>query len=514
MTRAMGRGVILVACLAGLTTNGADGQGTGRRTEAGHAPDLPAVQAPLPGERPLPINLPTALKLAGAAPLDIAVAVERVGAAEAVLARAKVNWLPTIMLGGDYFRHDGQIQDVAGKVFTTSKSTLMAGAGPSAVFAFTDAVYAPLAARQLLRARQGDVEAARNDSLLAVAEAYFTVQQARGELAGSTDAVQRAEELARRTEQLASGLAPAVEKNRALTELARRRQGVESAYERWQTASADLNRLLRLPASSLVEPVEAPQLRVQLIELSVPVDDLIPVGLTYRPELASQQALVQATLARLRQEKIRPLVPSVLIRGAATNPAGTLSSGYFGGGFNDTVADFSARNTIDVQVIWELQNLGLGNRAAVRERQAENQQAVLQLFRTQDFVAAEIVQAHAQAVRAVNRLRHAELEVRNALETAEKNVAGLSQTRRVGEMLLLVFRPQEVVASIQALDQAYRDYYGAVADANRAEFRLYRALGRPAQCILEPSPPPGVQNPPALESAPMPGTLPKQAAPG
>jgi hypothetical protein len=41
------------------------------------------------------------------------------------------------------------------------------------------------------------------------------------------------------------------------------------------------------------------------------------------------------------------------------------------------------------------------------------------------------------------------------------------------------------VAAVQALDQAYRDYFGAVADANRAQFRLYRALGHPAACVLD-----------------------------
>jgi hypothetical protein len=74
-------------------------------------------------------------------------------------------------------------------------------------------------------------------------------------------------------------------------------------------------------------------------------------------------------------------------------------------------------------------------------------------------------------------------------ETAEKNVEGLSQTRRVGDVVVLVFRPQEVVAAIAALDQAYRDYYAAVADANRAQFQLYRALGHPAQCLVQAAPP-------------------------
>jgi hypothetical protein len=74
--------------------------------------------------------------------------------------------------------------------------------------------------------------------------------------------------------------------------------------------------------------------------------------------------------------------------------------------------------------------------------------------------------------------------LKEAAETVKTNLEGLSQTRRVGDTLVLVFRPQEVVAAVQALDQAYRDYFGAIADANRAQFRLYRALGHPAQCVI------------------------------
>jgi outer membrane protein TolC len=440
---------------------------------------------PVVAQQPYPINLPTAMKLAGAEPLDIAIATARLQTAAAQLEKANVLWLPSVQVGADYFRQDGQIQDVVGNVFSTSKSTLMLGAGPGLVFAVSDAIFAPLAARQAVRAQEGGVQAAKNDSLYAVATAYFDVQQARGRIDGAADAVKRAEDLLRRVEKLGGALTPAVEVNRVRTELARRRQAVESAQESRETAGAELARLLRLPPASVVEPMEPPQLRVDLIDANQSVDELIPIGLTNRPELAANKALVLATLARLRQEKIRPLIPSLLIRGAATNPAGTLSTGYFGGGVNGNLTNFNARNTVDVQLLWELQNLGFGNRAAVRERHADNERAVLELFRIQDQVAAEVVQAHAQARRAANRVALAEEELTNARITAVKNLEGIGQTRRVGETLTLVFRPQEVVAAIAALDSAYQNYYGAIADANRAQFRLYRALGHPAQCVGE-----------------------------
>jgi outer membrane protein TolC len=429
--------------------------------------------------------------------------------------RAKVLWLPNIGLGVDYFRHDGQIQDVAGRVFNTNKSSFLVGGGPTALFNLGDAFYAPLAAKQVVRARQADVQTARNDTTFQVAETYFNVQQARGEVAGSIEALRRADELVKLTENVAPDVVPTAEINRAKTEAARRRQAVEGAYERWQVASADLTRILRLEPGTLVEPTEEPALVVELIDTTTTADDLMPIALTYRPELESDQALIQATLARIRQEKVRPFVPKVALQGVGSQVPG-LAGGYFGGGFNDTVGNFGGRYSFDLQAIWEVQNLGFGNRASVREREAEKRQALLQLLRTQDRVMAEVVQAHTQIRRAANRLKAAEDGVTNAAETAEKNLRGLVPGKKIGDRLTLVFRPQEAVAAVAALDQAYRDYYAAVADQNRAQFRLYRALGHPAKClttkpapvasIVAPSPPAELKPVLAADPATMPGS--------
>jgi outer membrane protein TolC len=227
--------------------------------------------------------------------------------------------------------------------------------------------------------------------------------------------------------------------------------------------------------------------------------------LTNRPELASKQALVQATLERLRAERLRPLIPSVLLRGASTPVTGTLAGGYFGGGKNDDLSNFGARSDFDLQVLWEFQNLGFGNRARVAERRAENMQSVLELFRQQDRIAAEVAQAYAQVVSANARAGEAEKELKDALDSVVKNFEGLSQTKSAGDLNILVIRPQEVVAAVQALGQAYVDYYGAIADANRAQFRLYRALGHPAQAITTPEP--------VCQPTPLPESESKRAVP-
>jgi outer membrane protein TolC len=438
----------------------------------------------------LPINLATALRLADARPLLIEAAQASVQVAAGQLERAGALWLPSLYAGVDYYRHDGGAQEVmTGDLVSNSRQSLLLGPGVAAVFAVNDAVFGPLAARQVLRARAAEVQTARNNALLQVAEAYFDVQQARGRLAGALDAVARAGDLARRTRELGADLVPAVEEDRVLTLLADLEQVVASAREDWRTASAELARLLRLNATATVVPLEPPHLQVTLISPQEPVDALVPIGLTNRPELASQQALVQAALERLRQERLRPLLPSVLLTGSAGSAGGPLAGGAFATGPNSSLNQWSGRSDFTAQVVWELRNLGFGNRGLIRERQGEQYQAMVELFRVQDTVAAEIARAHAQLESAAYRVGRAEAGLRTALSSYAGNLKGLGQTIRFGELLQPVVRPQEAVAALQQLASAYRNYFTAVGDYNRTQFRLYRALGYPARLVACERPP-------------------------
>ena len=66
-----------------------------------------------------------------------------------------------------------------------------------------------------------------------------------------------------------------------------------------------------------------------------------------------------------------------------------------------------SRFDLDLQILWEFQSLGFGNRAKVGERQAEYQIATLELFRTQDRIAAEIAAAHARVKSSAERMAQA-----------------------------------------------------------------------------------------------------------
>jgi hypothetical protein len=99
-------------------------------------------------------------------------------------------------------------------------------------------------------------------------------------------------------------------------------------------------------------------------------------------------------------------------------------------------------------------------------------------------------------------VREAERGLKDAVYSVAENLKSVSEPKRFGNLDIPVIRPQEATAAIRALVKGYFDYYGAVADFNRAQFRLYRALGQPAQTILEgglvPCPTPAANAEPGL----------------
>jgi outer membrane protein TolC len=250
----------------------------------------------------LPINLATAMRLAGVNPLDIAAATVQVRQGLALLLQAKVLWIPNLNAGVDYFRHDGFSQNLfTGGLFQKGRQSFFVGGGPSLSVALTDAIFEPLAARRVVASREANLQAARNDALLNVTQAYFVLQEARGRLVGVDATIVRAQKLV----DLAQGLAPVLiaplEINRAKTELQSLRQTREIAIRDWRVASASLAEVLLLEPEVLLEPIEPPFVEITLIPADQTATELVPIALNNRPEIASQRELLAAAELRLPQ---------------------------------------------------------------------------------------------------------------------------------------------------------------------------------------------------------------------
>jgi hypothetical protein len=244
--------------------------------------------------------------------------------------------------------------------------------------------------------------------------------------------------------------------------------------------SADLTQVLRLDPRAVVEPVEHDHLQITLIDPARSLDELMPIGLTNRPELAAHQALVQAALVRIRQEKLRPIMPILQLNGFQT-PYEQIQVGAFGIGSGANMNLWYARDDISPQVMWQIESLGLGNMARVKEQRGEQSRAIAELYQVQDDVAADITTAQARLQSAAARVLQAERQVRAAVVNYNGSYEGLKQTQRFGNVLVQIFRPQEVVAALQLLRVALDHYFETVAQYNTAQFMMFHALGYPAR---------------------------------
>jgi hypothetical protein len=469
----------------------------------------PSLEA---NDRRFPINLATALRLADARPLIVAAAQASAWVAEAQYQKAKVLWLPAFMMNACYMRHDGYGPDFngainvpqgenalgqnspgnLGKPLNQNLNWFMAGVSLYEVIAVTDAIFQPLASQQILKAKRWDIQTAKNEALLETARSYFSVHRYRGQYAGALYCVEQGRKLVETIASLSKDLAPAVEIDRARNLLAFLEEEAVSDRENWRVVSADLTQVLRLDPRAVVEPLENDHLQITLIDPQRSLDDLIPLGLTNRPELSAQQAMIQAALVRIRQEKMRPLLPSILITGFQTPGGMTTQAGIFGTGNDGSMNLWSFRDDISTQVVWQLQNLGLGNMALVKRRRGEQSRATAALFQMQDMVASEVTQSQANVQSAAARVVQAERSLRAGLITFKKNLEGLSQTKRFGNVLETIYRPQEVVYALKLLKFSFNEYYATVAEYNIAQFQLFHALGYPAREITYFRPPDGL----------------------
>jgi outer membrane protein TolC len=444
-----------------------------------------------------PINLATALRLSDARPLIVAAAQASVIVAEAQLTRAKVIWVPTLVFGADYIRHDGGGPDFNKGVLTApSVNYFYAGGGlnlsNSGLFEFvnlTDAYFQPLVVRQVLNSRQWDIQTAKNDALLLTADAYFRVHQHRGMYTGALYCVERGQELVKQVASLSKELVPIVEVERARNLLAHLEQLATSERQAWRVHSANLTRVLRLNPQAVVVPLEHDHLQLTLIDPATPLADLQQTALVNRPDLASKRALVQAGAESISREKMRPFLPIVVL-GGFQNAGGMMTqAGIFGLGPNSSLNQWTGRADVSIQLVWQFDALGIGNLARIKQQRGNQSQAIVQLNRTQDAVAAEVMEAYANLQSAAARVGQADRSLRTALTAYNGNVEGLRQTTRFGDTLVLVYRPQEVIYALRLLKLAFDEYFTTVADYNRAEFELFHALGYPASEITYLKPP-------------------------
>jgi outer membrane protein TolC len=448
---------------------------------------LPPVETHAVDEQP--IDLPTALRLAQVDNPEIRLARERVREALAYRQLAAAQFLPTINFGTNFDHHLGPLQSTNGTIINVNRDSLYLGLGAGAVGAGTvtipgvvwsgnvsEAWHNALIRKQVVRQRAFESDAIRNEMLLRVASAYLELLRAAGHQAIAFQIRDDAREVARVTAEFAQakeGLRS--DADRAAAELQQRSSEVVQATSEITIASARLCQLLGLDPSVKLVPMERKVVPSSLVPEPIPLPELLAIAVTQRPELGERRAAIGAALLQMRNAKLLPFSPQVLLG---------YSAGTFGGG-SDLAAQprfgsFDTRQDLDVVMYWSLRNLGVGNVALIRVSQSQYRQSELRALETLDRVRAEVASAQVRVL-----ARFAQIEINEKAIQSSQTAFKADFERTRGKLGL----PIEVLDSLRLMGRSRLAYLDAIVDYNRAQFELYVALGQPpADTLARPVP--------------------------
>jgi outer membrane protein TolC len=414
----------------------------------------------------LPIDLPTIIRLINENSPAIGYAQARVREAQARLESAELQWIPHLSIGSAYTRFDGQTQNQRGEIFGVSRANLFNAVVPTLSVDVAEAIYRPLIERRLTSTEQLREQATNLGAELDAVLGYLDLLQIHAQIEINVETLKNAEALlqaAKNAKQFNLDRT-AGDVNRAQTEVLFRRVERMELEGKAGIASARLGKLLIMQPNVKLVPADKVVAPVTLIDPKASLDDLLNQATANRPDLAAGREMIEAAWLRVRRAERGPLWPKIVIAN---------QTGAFGGGTNDDLQNFSSRNALSVQLYWEVRNLGLGNQADAAQRRAILDQARYQMIDTQARAAAEIVEAAQFAAARYEALELAEQAVKEATELFRINMEGMTNVIDT-KNLLDALRPLQ---ALQALNQARLSYLAAVSDFNRAQYRLFTAIG-------------------------------------
>ena len=131
----------------------------------------------------------------------------------------------------------------------------------------------------------------------------------------------------------------------------------------------------------------------------------------------------------------------------------------------------------------------------IKGNAAQQSQAIIDLFRIQDMVAADVTRALARVQSAAVRVVLADRALRTGIITVNGNFEGLKEISRFGDVLVLINRPQEAVYALQLLN----------GPSTSTSPRSPSTTGRSSSCSTRWATPPGRSRIPAARRGPAGG---------
>lgn len=419
------------------------------------------------------IDLEAALNLAGVDNPTIAIADEAVRASLAVQMQARAMLFPTLDVGGNVRIHRGNVITSSGRVADRDLQSLYFGFGADAkgsgtvavpglrlVGHLAEAYYAPQAAQARVVASRFDAATTRQYTLMDVGVRYLALVDAVARRSAYQQSLADFAAVELVTANFAkTGQGRDSDAKRANAEAMLVRADLKRIDEEVNAAAAELARLLDIDPSARLRPADVTPPLLELVDARFSLADLLEQARNNHPEIVARSANITQQEIRLKQERMRPFLPTLAMG---------LSYGDFGGNANANWKDFALRTDIDVVAVWSLQNLGLGNRAVQKVSRAGLEMAYADLERTLNRINEEVAAAQALIITKRQELDMARRRVKTSQSAYEQDLARIRNIKGL---------PLEVLASANQLLSARQDLIRAMVGYSQAQMRLYAALG-------------------------------------
>lgn len=407
-----------------------------------------------------PIDLPTALRLAGAQNLDVRNAVEKLAEAKANSDGARFQFFPWVSAGISYRRHDNLIQDTAGSILEVHKQSYAPGGTLVSQLDLGDAIFKRLAAKQLELAAGHALEAQRQDSVAAAAGGYFALTLAQAAVGVAQEAVRISTDYeAQIKSAVAAGIAFRGDLLRVSVQAEHNRITLRQAAEQQRLASARLAQILHLDPALELFARDADLVPLRMVDTGAQLGQLIQRALSNRPELNLAQALVAAARENEKGAVYGPLIPSV---------SAQIFAGGLGGGRNWATGNFGHQEDYFVGFGWRVGPGGLFDSARQRAAKARLNSSRIGADKVRDEVVRQVVEAVSHARSLGDQIDTA----RRALGAAEEGLKLAQQRQEFGVGIVL-----ENIQAQQDLTRTRNDYLKIIAEFNQAQYDLMRALG-------------------------------------
>ncbi|MHB8522078.1 MAG: TolC family protein [Limisphaerales bacterium] len=407
------------------------------------------------------IDLPTALRLAGAQNLDVQLAREKLAVAKANNESAREKFFPWVAPGITFHRRDGRTQSVPSGVISDAHfQSYSPGANVAAQVVLGDAIYDALSAKQLERAAGHALEAQRQDSVFAAARDYFDLACAQAAVGVSQEAVRISTNYEAQVQSaVEAGIAFRGDSLRVSVQAERNRLAWRQARERERLAAARLAQTLHLDPVVELATRDTELVPITLVETNRTLPSLVRLAVSTRPELKQSQALIEAAREEKNGAVYGPLIPSI---GASA------FGGGLGGGQNGDWGNFGQQEDSFVGVGWRIGPHGLFDVGRQRAAKARLNSTRIGAEKLHDEAVRQVVDAFTRVQSQSEQIATA----RRALTAAEEGLRLAEQRQEFGVGIVL-----ENIQAEQDLTRARKDYLKAIAEFNQAQYELSRAVG-------------------------------------